>query len=329
MPLPSIPATTRQGSSRNSAKRGQPLTLDRKNNLAPPPEWVNKGAQGTRGGGQVKQISIFVLGFATAFASASALAQDLTAGKTPAQLFRSDCAECHRSPSGLAKTRDVRALADFLREHYTTKSETAGALAAYVSSLAAGGAAARNRGNGTAAPATGGYPRRNRGEADATANGGDAASQAVPAEDPAGRRRRTTSLSGDREKRRVDSDGEAPRPPAGIMTTRASPKSNGRPRSREPRHAIDPISRLRSYLPSGGGAENAIEETGKTRAPKAHKRRNRANAELQAPDARAKTKTDADAPPSATIGPTAPGAPQQSNASLTSAPTVPPAVTSP
>jgi hypothetical protein len=264
----------------------------------------------------VKQISIFVLGFAAAFASASAPAQDLTAGKTPAQLFRSDCAECHRSPNGLAKTRDVRALADFLREHYTTKSETAGALAAYVSSLAGGGAAARNRGTGAAAPATGGYRevgRRNRREADATANGGDAGSQARPAEDPAGRHRRTTSLSGDREKRRVDSDGEAPRPPAGIVTPPASPKSNGRTRGREPRDASDPISRLRSYLSSGGGAENAIEEAGKPEAPKARKRRSRANAALPAPDVRAKTKTDAETPPS----------------DATSAPDAPPAVTSP
>src|SRR5262249_2087195 len=204
----SIRATTRQRRSRNSTKRGQSLTLDRKNNLAPPPEWVNKGRSGNpRGGGQVKQISIFVLGFAAAFASASAPAQDLTGGKTPAQLFRSDCAECHRSPSGVAKSRDVHALADFLREHYTTKSETAGALAAYVSSFAAGGAAARNRGTGAAAPATGGYPRRNRGEADATANEGDAGSpQARPAEAPAGRHRPPTNLSGDRERRRADSD---------------------------------------------------------------------------------------------------------------------------
>jgi hypothetical protein len=247
----------------------------------------------------VKQISIFVLGFATAFASASAPAQDLTAGKTPAQLFRSDCAECHRSPGGIAKTRDAHALADFLREHYTTKSETASALAAYVSSFAAGGAG-RNRGTGAAAPAAGGYPqvgRRNRGEADATANGGDAGLQARPAEDPAGRHRRTTSLSGDREKRRVDRDGEMPRPPAGILTTRASPKSNGRARGREPHDAIGPISPLRSYLPSGGGAENEIGETGKPEAPKARKRRNRVNAELPASDARAKTKTDADTPP--------------------------------
>jgi hypothetical protein len=278
----------------------------------------------------VKQISIFVLGFAAAFASASAPAQDLTAGKTPAQLFRSDCAECHRSPAGIVRTRDVRALADFLREHYTTKSETAGALAAYVSSFAPGGAATRNRATGAAAPAAGGsreFGRRNRGEADATADGGDAGAQAKPAEDSAGRHPRTTSLSGDREKRRVDSDGEVSRPPAGILTTPASPKANGRTRRRESRDASDPISGLRSYSPSGG-AENAIGETGKTEAPKSRKRRNRVDAELPASDARAKTKTGTDTPPPATIGTTAPAVPQQGNVSPTSAPTAP-AVTSP
>ncbi|SRR6266849_4433733 len=280
--------------------------------------------------GKVKQISIFVLGFATAFASASAPAQDLTAGKTPAQLFRSDCAECHRSPSGLARTRDVRTLADFLREHYTTKSETAGALAAYVSGLAGGGAAARDRGTGAAAPATGGHPqvgRRNRREGEATANEGDASSQVRPIEDPAGRHRRTTSLSGDGEKRRADNDGDVPRPPGDILTTPASSKSNARTRSREPRDAIDPISRLRSYLPSGRGSENAIGEAGKTGAPKARKRRNRANAELPAPDVRAKTETNTDMPPPDAVGPA--GMPQQGNVSPTSASTVPPAVTSP
>lgn len=100
----------------------------------------------------MKPISAFVLGFAAACASAAAPAQDLTAGKTPAQLFRSDCAECHHSPNGITRTRDVRALTDFLREHYTTKSETASALAVYVSSFAVTGAAGRNRGTG-AAPA--------------------------------------------------------------------------------------------------------------------------------------------------------------------------------
>src|SRR5947209_6495121 len=31
--------------------------------------------------------------------------ENLGAGKTPAQLFASDCATCHRSPAGLAKGR--------------------------------------------------------------------------------------------------------------------------------------------------------------------------------------------------------------------------------
>src|SRR5262249_53866343 len=137
------------------------------------PNGLRRAAARTRGGGQVKEISIFVLGFVMAGASAAATAQDLTAGKTPEQLFRSDCAECHRSPSSVAGTRDARALANFLREHYTTKSETAGALAAYVSSFAGGaGAAVHNRGIG--APASSEPPparRRNRGQAsDATAD---------------------------------------------------------------------------------------------------------------------------------------------------------------
>jgi hypothetical protein len=137
-----------------------------------------------------------------------------------------------------------------------------------------------------------------------------------------------TSLSGDREKRRVDSDAEVSRPPAGILTTPGS-ISNARTRRHEPRDASDPISRLRSHLPSRGGAESAIEEAGKPEAPKAHKRRSRTNAVLPAPDLRAKTKTDADTPPQAAVGPPAPGMPQQGNASATSAPTVPPAVASP
>src|SRR5450432_229208 len=105
-------------------------------------------------------------------ASARAPAQDFTAGKTPAQLFSSDCAECHRTPGGLAKGRDVKALASFLREHYTTKSDTAGSLAAYVSGFTGTGPAdIRNRaGAGPVAGERNPADRRNRGEAGA---GGD------------------------------------------------------------------------------------------------------------------------------------------------------------
>jgi hypothetical protein len=78
---------------------------------------------------------------------------DYSAGKTPAQLFSSDCAACHQSARGLAKGRDQRSLASFLREHYTTKAESAGALAAFLAgapAAAATPAEGRNGRQGTA-----------------------------------------------------------------------------------------------------------------------------------------------------------------------------------
>lgn len=69
-----------------------------------------------------------------------AVAQDFSAGKTAAQLFASDCSACHKSPAGLAKGQSTGALVSFLREHYTTKPETASALAAYVAGAGPGNA---------------------------------------------------------------------------------------------------------------------------------------------------------------------------------------------
>jgi hypothetical protein len=202
-------------------------------------------AAGARGR-DVKQISIFLVGLATAFASVPVAAEDLTAGKTPAQLFRSDCGECHRSPNGLAKDPDVRALASFLRAHYTTKSETAGALAEYVSGLASTGAG-RNRGP-AAAPAV-----RDRSRTRSDVESVEALrSKPVAVEETPVRRRRSVG---------APVEGDAPRPPRRIGT--ASSK----------READDPISRLRGYLSSGMNSESAIAESGKTGAPKLRKRR--------------------------------------------------------
>ncbi len=63
------------------------------------------------------------------------LAQNLEAGKTPAQLFASDCAICHKSPQGLAKSAGSFGLSSFLREHYTASKESAAALSNYLSSV--------------------------------------------------------------------------------------------------------------------------------------------------------------------------------------------------
>jgi hypothetical protein len=57
---------------------------------------------------------------------------DYSAGKTPEQLFNSDCAVCHHSPQRLANGRNERRLTDFLREHYTTNARWAASLASYL-----------------------------------------------------------------------------------------------------------------------------------------------------------------------------------------------------
>jgi hypothetical protein len=63
---------------------------------------------------------------------------DIDQGKTPAQIFASDCATCHKSPRGLAAGKGSLMLRSFLAEHYTSNKDQAAALAAYV--LGAGGA---------------------------------------------------------------------------------------------------------------------------------------------------------------------------------------------
>jgi hypothetical protein len=63
--------------------------------------------------------------------------QDLDAGKTGPQLFAQDCVACHRSPQGLVKSMSGGSLVSFLRQHYTSSSSSAGALAGYLQSIAA------------------------------------------------------------------------------------------------------------------------------------------------------------------------------------------------
>jgi len=91
-----------------------------------------------------------MIGLMAALAPALACAQtNIDQGKSPAQIFAIDCAECHKAPRGLANGKNSAALTDFLREHYTTSREQAAALAAYVlggRSTETGGAATQTRG---------------------------------------------------------------------------------------------------------------------------------------------------------------------------------------
>jgi hypothetical protein len=69
------------------------------------------------------------------FLTSSGAQEDLDRGKTPAQLYASGCATCHKSPQSVAKTNSIFGLESFLSEHYTTSRESAALLAAYLKGL--------------------------------------------------------------------------------------------------------------------------------------------------------------------------------------------------
>ena len=74
-----------------------------------------------------------MVGLLAVLGSPLAAQENLDFGKTPAQLFASDCAICHKSPQGLAaKGGGILGLESFLREHYTASRESAAAIAGYL-----------------------------------------------------------------------------------------------------------------------------------------------------------------------------------------------------
>ena len=80
-----------------------------------------------------------IIGLVTLILAGPAAGQEsLDKGKTPAQLFASDCSPCHKSPQGLAKSGGPFGLDGFLREHYTASRESAAAIANYLKSMEAG-----------------------------------------------------------------------------------------------------------------------------------------------------------------------------------------------
>lgn len=80
----------------------------------------------------------FVLG---CFGAIPADAQNLEAGKPPSQIFSSTCSLCHKSSRGLLKSVSPGSLPGFLRQHYTTSTDMAAAMSAYVLSNGAANAA--------------------------------------------------------------------------------------------------------------------------------------------------------------------------------------------
>jgi hypothetical protein len=103
--------------------------------------------------GVAPAIGLFI-GLVPAMAQAQT---NIDQGKSPAEIFATDCATCHKSARGLANGRGSSGLASFLVEHYTASKDQAAALAAYVMGAGGGEAAPAARG-----PKPASAPDRNR-----------------------------------------------------------------------------------------------------------------------------------------------------------------------
>jgi outer membrane biosynthesis protein TonB len=83
----------------------------------------------------------------------AAAQENLYANKTPAQIFATDCAMCHKQAQSLAKAGGPLGLGveSFLRSHYTASRESAAVMAKYIQSFDAPAAAPERKRSGTAA----------------------------------------------------------------------------------------------------------------------------------------------------------------------------------
>jgi hypothetical protein len=78
----------------------------------------------------VGRIAPWMMGLLAVVLSAPADAQNIDAGKSPAQIFADTCSACHRRPQELKRTS-----AGFLRSHYTTGQDEAAAMASYLAAI--------------------------------------------------------------------------------------------------------------------------------------------------------------------------------------------------
>ncbi|WP_315832325.1 hypothetical protein [Bradyrhizobium prioriisuperbiae] len=155
----------------------------------------------------------------------AAQAQNLDAGKSPGQIFNSNCAACHKSARGLLKTVSPSSLSGFLRQHYTTGSDMAQMLSGYLMANGATAADSRQGGARRGRPEAGTNLRPDAPIGSAAPEGDRAREQAQrPDSGPAGRRQRQNPDAA------VQPDGTqvsgAPAEPAGMKAKQKLAKKN-------------------------------------------------------------------------------------------------------
>src|SRR5580658_6978135 len=81
-----------------------------------------------------RALSLATVTLLSCFAAVPAFGQatNLEAGKSPSQIFAGTCNACHKGPRGLLRTVSPGSLPGFLRQHYTTSSDMASLLSAFL-----------------------------------------------------------------------------------------------------------------------------------------------------------------------------------------------------
>jgi hypothetical protein len=186
------------------------------------------------------------------FAVIPVQAQNLEAGKSPAQIFAGTCNACHKSPRGLLRTVPAGSLPGFLRQHYTTSGDMASLLSAFL--VANGAADGRHAGT---------QPKQGRD------------SEAKPATlpdqlDRFGRRLRPPAPLTQQAAKPDAEPRPAARPDAGGLSPQAEPGLSGRNAKRlaRPGEAPDAARATLSKRGRTGGEEPPKSEAARTDAAK-------------------------------------------------------------
>ena len=79
---------------------------------------------------RIRRLAPWLIGLIGALTTVSADAQNIDAGKSPAQIFADTCSACHRNARELRRTST-----GFLRTHYTTGQDEAAAMASYLAGI--------------------------------------------------------------------------------------------------------------------------------------------------------------------------------------------------
>ncbi|WP_198399791.1 hypothetical protein [Bradyrhizobium yuanmingense] len=268
---------------------------------------------------------LLLIGFGAAN-SVLAQATNLEAGKTPSQLFSQTCNVCHKSPRGLLKSVSPGSLPGFLRQHYTTSSDMAGVLSAYLISNGATDTRyqAKDAKKDGAAPEQQG--RRQRAQDAARPDGEGAAPAAEgtrqkraarPAEEGAKPEGEAAPETRKGKRRAKPGTEEAPKVDAAAPATddkKSEPKpepvkpdsAKVEPRSETPALRPDPVPQVTPAAPAAAKpAEPAAPKPVEEAAPKPAEPAPAAKPQEQAPPAAAAAPPPPPAPP-ASSGPPAP-----------------------